>query len=125
MPDEQAPLQIRRVAVPEEPFPERDVRSSMAGRVVEDPIHPDDESRERAAFGSETRRRVDPPAWFVELARTRATPDKVVEALIERLPEIKDSEVVRLMVNELGCLESAEEVLKRNLIPEVAAHLSH
>lgn len=106
-----------------DPFPERDVRPTGAGGVAEDPIQKDDERRERAAFGSGRRRRVEPPAWFLELARSRAAPEKVFQTLIERLPQIKDSELVRLVVNEMGRVEAAEGVLKRNLTPEVASRL--
>ena len=116
-------LVIRKGALAKDPFPERDVRPTGAGRVAEAPIQKEDERREKAAFGSGTRRRVDPPAWFVELARSRAAPDKVIDMLVERLPEIQDTEVVRLIVNEMGRLEAAENVLKRNLTPEMASRL--
>jgi hypothetical protein len=116
-------LVIRKATFAADPYPERDVRPTAAGRVAEAPIQKEDERRERAAFGSGTRRRVDPPAWFVELARNRAAPEKVIDSLTERLPEIQDTEVVRLVVNELARLPSAEDILKRSLTPEMASRL--
>jgi hypothetical protein len=116
-------LVIHKAALDEDPLPERDGRPTGAGRAAEAPIRKEDERRERAAFGSATRRRVEPPAWFVEFARSRAAPEEVINSLVERLPEIEDREVVRLVVNELGRLESAEDVLKRSLSPEVASRL--
>ena len=117
-------LRIRRATLAEDPAPERDVRPTGAGRVTEASIQKEDERRERTAFGSGTRRRVAPPAWFVELARNRAAPEKVIDSLSERLPGIKDTEVVRLVVNELARLPSAEDVLKRTLTPEMASRLN-
>ena len=116
-------LVIRRQPLPVDPFPERDARPTGEGRVAEAPIRKVDERRERAAFGSAKRRRVKPPAWFLELARSRAAPEKVIETLKKRLPEIKDLEVVRLIINEMGRLGAAEDVLKRNLTPEGARRL--
>lgn len=111
-------LVIRKQPLPEDAFPERDVRQTREGGVAEVPIRKVDERRERAAFGSAKRRRVHPPAWFLELARSRAAPAKVIETLKKRLPEIKDLEVVRLIINEMGRLETAADVLRRNLTPE-------
>ncbi len=103
---------------------ERDAQPTGTGSVTEAQLSEEDQKRERIAFGSSRRRRVDPPAWFAELAKTKAPPGKVVEALLERLPQIEDVELVRMMVNELGRTESASAVLRRTLTPEVAARLN-
>jgi hypothetical protein len=116
-------LIIRRATLPVDPFPERDVKPTGAGAVAEDPLGPTDERRERAAFGSGQRRKVEPPDWFLELARSRAAPETVFQTLSERLPEIKDPELLRLMVNEMGRLEEAQDSLKRYVTPEAVRRL--
>jgi hypothetical protein len=123
MPNGESKLVIRKESIVEDPFPERDGKPIGGDSVTEDAIPKNDERNERAAFGSAKRRRVDAPAWFLNLARSRAEPEKVFTALIERLPDIKDTELVRLLVNEMGRFEAAEDVLKRNLTPEVAGRL--
>jgi hypothetical protein len=116
-------LIIRRASLPVDPLPERDVKPTGAGAVAEDPLDRNDERRERAAFGSGQRRKVEPPDWFLELARSRAAPDTVFQILSERLPEIEDPELLRLMVNEMGRLEEAQDSLKRHVTPEAVRRL--
>src|SRR5262245_7671631 len=120
MSSREAKVQIRKERRPIERFHERDEKPTKTGAVAEDPIGEDDERREAAAFGSAKRRRANIPPWFRELARTRAAPEKVLESLVAQLPDMRDSETVRLMVNEMGRVEAAADVLRRNLIPEVA-----
>lgn len=66
---------------------------------------------------------MDPPEWFLDLARRRARPDEVIETLISRWPEMEDLEQARLIVNELGRLNEGGEAISRAFTPEVMRRL--
>lgn len=120
MPTVETKLVIDKVPVPAERLPERDVTPIGAAAVDEDPISKSDERREAVAFGSARRPRVDPPPWFRELSRNRAAPEKVFAELVGRLPQIEDMGLVQSIVNEMGRLEMAADVVRRHLTPEMA-----
>lgn len=120
MPTVETKLVIDDARVAADPQPERDLAPVGAAAVVEDPISKSDERREDAAFGSAVRPHVDPPPWFRELSRNRAAPEKVFDELVGRLPQLEDMRLVQSIVNEMGRLEMAADVVRRHLTAEMA-----
>ena len=85
---------------------------TAAGDVVEELLPDEDARREEAVFGTGKRPKVDPPSWFLELVRRGETPPEIVDLLRDQLPEIRDLRQAQLVVNELGRLEAAGEILR-------------
>jgi hypothetical protein len=108
-------LVIRKELLPKDPFRGRDVRPTEAGAVAETAIQKDDQRRENSAFGPAMQRRVDPPAWLLKLWQPNRAGEGS-ENLDERLPDIKDSELVRLVVNEMGRTRGSRRRPQRKIL---------
>ncbi len=74
-------------------------------------------------FGAVRPAKVDLPDWFRALAKRRAAPEEVLHTLGERLPEIQDLRQAQALLNEVGRLEIAGDVIKRLLTQEIVSKL--
>jgi hypothetical protein len=66
-----------------------------------------------------SRRSVRVPDWFRELASRRASPEQVIDAILERLQELDDPADALVLFNEVGRIPGAGEALSRRVTQEL------
>ena len=101
----------------------RDPQASAAGELPEPRLPDEVRRREDASFGTGKPPKVNSPDWFLELGRRRAAPSEVIQVLLERLPDITDLRQAKLMINEIGRIESAGEVISRMITQDILSRL--